>query len=77
MKIFEALGDDRNRDNKSYYKSLWDLGVAMYAEKASDLVKYILSNCERNNVVVMNSDKEVNAADNRTGTQSSRPLYRE
>jgi hypothetical protein len=74
VKIFEALGDDKNRDNKSYYKSLWDLAVAMYPEKVSDIVKYILSNCERNNVVVMNSDKEVNAADNRTGTNPSAPF---
>jgi len=74
VKIFEALGDDKNRDNKSYYKNLWDLSVAMYPEKASDVLKYILSNCERNNVVVMNSDKEVNAADNRTGTNPSAPF---
>lgn len=74
VKIFEGLGDGKNRDNKPYYKSLWDLGVAMYPEKASELVRYVLSNCERNNVVVMNSDKEVNAADNRTGTNPSAPF---
>src|ERR1700730_4683557 len=46
----------------------------MYAEKANSIVKYILANCDRNNVVVMNSDKEVNAADNRTGTSPSAPF---
>jgi len=74
VKIFEALRDDKNRDNESYYKNIWDLSVAMYSEKAADVVKYILSNCDRNNVVVMNSDKEVNAADNRTGTDPSAPF---
>jgi hypothetical protein len=74
VKIFEALRDEKNPNNESYYKNLWNLSVAMYGEKANDLVKYILSNCDRNNVVVMNSDKEVNAADNRTGTDPSAPF---
>ena len=74
VKIFEALRDEKSPDNESYYKNIWNLSVAMYAEKANDLVKYILSNCDRNNVVVMNSDKEVNAADNRTGTDPSAPF---
>ena len=34
----------------------------------------MLATCDRNNVVVMNSDKEVNAADNRTGTNPSAPF---
>jgi hypothetical protein len=46
----------------------------MYSEKANDIVKYILATCDRNNIVVMNSDKEVNAADNRTGTDPSAPF---
>lgn len=67
VKIFEAL----SKHNEPYYKRIWALAEAMYPTKANDIVKYILSNCERNNVVVMNSDKEVNAADNRTGTSPS------
>src|SRR5262249_37451968 len=53
---------------------IWDLAAAMYPTKGNDIVRYILSNCDRNNVVVMNSDKEVNAADNRTGTNPSAPF---
>ena len=74
VKIFEALRDDKNPDNGTYYKSIWDLSLKMHSEKANDIVKYILANCDRNNVVVMNSDKEVNAADNRTGTDPSAPF---
>lgn len=74
VKIFEALRDEKNPDNESYYKNIWDLSVALYSEKANNIVKYILANCDRNNVVVMNSDKEVNAADNRTGTDPSAPF---
>ena len=74
VKIFEALRDEKNPENVTYYKALWDLAVAAYPEKANDIVKYILSNCDRNNLVVMNSDKEVNAADNRTGTEPSAPF---
>jgi hypothetical protein len=71
VKIFEALRDEKNRNHATYYRNIWDLAVETYSDKANDLVKYILANCERNNVVVMNSDKEVNAADNRTGTDPS------
>jgi hypothetical protein len=34
----------------------------------------ILSNSERNNIVVMSSDEEVNAAEYRTGTDPSVPF---
>jgi len=74
VKIFEALRDDKNKNYEIYYKRLWDLAVEMYPAKANDILKYVLSNCDRNNIVVMNSDKEVNAADNRTGTDPSAPF---
>ena len=75
VKIFEALRDETNRDYKSYYETIWKFSVAMYQEKARDILKYILANCDRNNMVVMNSDKEVNAADNRTGTDPVLPFH--
>jgi hypothetical protein len=71
VKIFEALRDEKNSDYASYYKKIWEISTELYGDKANDIVKYILANCDRNNVVVMNSDKEVNAADNRTGTNPS------
>jgi hypothetical protein len=74
VKIFEALRDDKNTNNEPYYKRLWGLAGTMYPSKANEIVKYILSNSERNNIVVMNSDKEVNAAENRTGTDPSAPF---
>src|SRR5690606_11618540 len=36
--------------------------------------QYVLEACDRNNIVVMNSDKEVNAADNRTATDPTAPF---
>lgn len=74
IKIFEALRDDKNRDHRTYYETLWKLSVESHGDKANDIVKYILANCDRHNIVVMNSDKEVNAADNRTGTSPSAPF---
>jgi hypothetical protein len=74
VKIFEALRDDNSKDYALYYRRVWEIGNDLYGTKADDIVKYILANCDRNNVVVMNSDKEVNAADNRTGTNPSAPF---
>jgi hypothetical protein len=74
VKIFEALRDAKNTNYEPYYKALWEIATELFAEKANDIVRYILSTCDRNNIVVMNSDKEVNAADNRTGTDPSAPF---
>lgn len=74
VKIFEALRDDKIKDFASYYKKIWDIATELYGDKANDIAKYVLANCDRNNIVVMNSDKEVNAADNRTGTNPSAPF---
>ena len=40
----------------------------------NDLTKYVLINRDRNNIVVMNSDKEVNAANNGTATDPTAPF---
>jgi Z1 domain/Type III restriction enzyme, res subunit len=74
VKIFEALRDEKNKNYGAYYKKIWEIGTGLYGDRANDIVKYILANSDRNNVVVMNSDKEVNAADNRTGTNPSAPF---
>lgn len=74
IKIFETLRDDKNNNHESYYKKIWETAASIYPEKKSEIVKYIIANCDRNNVVVMNSDKEVNAADNRTATDPSAPF---
>lgn len=74
VKIFEALCDGKNKNCAAYYKMIFEFSSALYGDKANDIVKYILANCERNNVVVMNSDKEVNVAEHRTGTNPSAPF---
>jgi hypothetical protein len=74
VKIFEALRDEKNKNYNSYYKKIWEIATQLYGDRGNDIVKYILATCDRNNVVVMNSDKEVNAADNRTGTNPSAPF---
>ena len=74
VKIFETLRDDSNKDHETYYKNIWDKALLMYPIKTAEIVRYIIANCNRNNVVVMNSDKEVNVADNRTATDPSAPF---
>ena len=74
VKIFEALKDDQNANHKKYFERLWGIGDLRYPGYADKLTKYILANHERNNIVVMNSDKEKNAAENRTATNPSAPF---
>ncbi len=74
VKIFEILKDDRNSSHESYLKKIWEVAKGKYPGKENSITKYIIANCDRNNIVVMNSDKEVNAADNRTATDPTSPF---
>ncbi len=74
IKIFEVLRNDGNKNHEAYYKDIWGKVLLLYPEKTTEIVKYIIANCDRNNVVVMNSDKEINVADNRTATNPSAPF---
>ncbi len=74
IKIFEVLRDKNNKHYETYYRDIWQKASLMFPEKVTEIVKYIISNCDRNNIVVMNSDKEINVADNRTATDPSAPF---
>jgi hypothetical protein len=74
VKIFEALKNDKNKKHEAYFKRIWEIANDRYPGHADELTKYALDNRDRNNVVVMNSDKEKNAADNRTATDPTAPF---
>ncbi len=74
LKIFEALKDDSNKYHRPYLESIWKLAKARYPGYEKAITEYIITNCDRNNLVVMNSDKEVNAAGNRTATDPTAPF---
>ncbi len=74
MKLFEVLRDETNRYYESYIKSIWEIARLKYPDHADEIAKYIISNADRNNIVVMNSDKDVNTADNRTATDPTAPF---
>lgn len=74
MKTFEAIRDEKASQHEKYIKRIWEIAHERYPDHADELTKYILSNHDRYNVVVMNSDKEVNAADNRIATSPTAPF---
>ncbi len=74
IKIFEALKDDKNANHPGYFKRIWEIANDRYPGHADDVTKYAIANRDRSNIVVMNSDKEVNAADNRTATEPTAPF---
>ena len=74
VKIFESLKDDRNSNHATYFKRIWEIANERYPGHADELTKYTIDNRDRNNIVVMNSDKEKNAADNRTATDPTAPF---
>lgn len=74
VKLFESLKDDKNSFHKTYLHRIWDIATERYPGYENKITKYIIENCDRNNIVVMNSDKEVNAADNRTATDPTAPF---
>lgn len=74
VKIFEALKDDGNQFHAKYFERIWQIANDRYPGHADSLTKYAITNRDRTNIVVMNSDKEVNAADNRTATDPTAPF---
>jgi len=74
VKVFEVLRDDSNAKHEAYYKRIWEIANARYLGHADELTKYVITNGDRNNLVVMNSDKEVNSASNRTATDPTAPF---
>lgn len=74
VKTFEALKDEANENHETYFKKIWEVARTRYPEYANEITKYAIGNIDRNNIVVMNSDKEVNAADNRTATDPTAPF---
>jgi hypothetical protein len=74
VKTFETLKDETNENHEAYFKKIWEIARARYPEYANEITKYAIGNIDRNNIVVMNSDKEVNAADNRTATDPTAPF---
>jgi len=74
IKLFEALKDETNTNHEVYFKHIWGIAKERYPECVTEITKYVIANGDRNNVVVMNSDKEVNAADNRTATDPTAPF---
>ena len=74
VKIFEALRDENNTKHETYLKRIWEIANKRYPGHEDGLTKYVITNRDRNNLVVMNSDKDVNAADNRTATDPTAPF---
>ncbi|MBL9215216.1 MAG: DEAD/DEAH box helicase family protein [Opitutaceae bacterium] len=74
IKIFEALREEGDTHHRPYYQRIWEIAEKRYPGHAKEITRYVLENNGRNNVVVMNSDKEVNAADNRTATTPTSPF---
>lgn len=74
LKTFEALRDDKSPNHENYLKRVWETANKRYSGHADEITKYAIRNCAKNNLVVMNSDKEANAADNRTATEPTAPF---
>jgi len=74
IKVFEALREETNGKHERYYKRIWEIANERYPGHSERITKYVITNSAVNNVVVMNSDKEVNSASNRTATDPTAPF---
>jgi hypothetical protein len=74
IKIFQALKDENDKNHNVYFERIWSIAKERYLNHQDSITQYIIGTCDRNNIVVMNSDKEMNAADNRTATDPTAPF---
>lgn len=73
-KIFESLRSESSTSHEKYFKRIWEISNELFPDYSYQITKYVYHNQDRNNIVVMNSDKEVNVADNRTATEPTAPF---
>jgi hypothetical protein len=74
VKLFESLRDEKDSQHEKFYKQIFTIAKERYPGYEETITRYIIRNADRNNIVVMNSDREVNAADNRTATDPTAPF---
>lgn len=74
VKIFDVLKDAKNSHHENYVHRIWEIATERYPNHANEITTYVLANVSRNTVVVMNSDKEKNAAENKTATDPAVPF---
>jgi hypothetical protein len=73
-KTLQALRDKNNKNCEKYFKQIYDYAEQLFPEHPEEITKYVFYNNDRSNIIVMNSDKERNAADNRTATEPTVPF---
>ncbi|WP_024449464.1 Z1 domain-containing protein [Mycolicibacterium iranicum] len=69
--VFVTLADSRSRNFAKYVKELYDLAQKHFPDFADAVVKYVLTNIDRNNVVVMNSNSSKQQANYINATNPS------
>ena len=74
IKIFEVLADEKDKKHKKYYKKIYEIAEKRFPDAAEKIVTYVLEHNSRHNAIVMNSDKEVNAADHKLATKPVSPF---
>lgn len=74
VKVFESIRDENSSSHSAYINRIWEIAKERYPGHENAITKYAIATSDRNNIVVMNSDKEVNAADNRTATDPTAPF---
>lgn len=74
LNIFETLKDEGNSLFEHYFNRISEIAGERYPGEEEMLTDYVTAACFRNNIVVMNSDKDINTADNRTATEPAAPF---
>jgi len=71
VKILDVLRNEEHKKYPKYLENIWRIAQERYPGYEDDVIKYIVGNKDRNNIVVMNSDKEKNVSDNKSATSPS------
>ena len=73
-KTLGSLQNGSDRDHEDYFKSIFKIAEKKYPDYADKIIKYIIINCNKRKVVVMNSDKESSNNDSEAATNPATPF---
>ena len=71
---FEILKNWSHPKRKKFLERIYDIAKKQYTGNEKAIIKYVIKNSAQHNVVVMNSDKEKNSAENKTATEPAVPF---
>lgn len=71
MKLFNILKDEDNKHFEAYVRKIYEIAQSKYPGVEKSITRYIISNIDQNDIIVMNSNTDKKTVDYKRATEPS------